>query len=52
MQLCRVTKKKIVIITSLFQEGTTDRSGKGIPSDDYEPVETQDIVFLKLKFDL
>jgi hypothetical protein len=38
-------KKEIVIITSLFQEGTTKRSGKGIPSDGYEPVETESLVF-------
>ena len=37
--------KEIVTVTSLFQEGTTDRSGKGIPSDDYKPVEAGGIVF-------
>ena len=41
--LCRVYQ--IVTVTSVFPEGTTDRSGKGIPSDDYEPVETVSIVF-------
>ena len=45
MQLCRVNQKEIVTVTSVFPEGTTDRSGKGIPSDDYEPVETLSIVF-------
>ena len=43
-QLCRVNQKEIVTVTSVFPEGTTDRSGKGIPSDDYKPVETGGIV--------
>ena len=45
MQLCRVIKRETVTVTSLFQEGTTERSGKGIPSDGYEPVETGSLVF-------
>ena len=44
-QLCRVNKQEIVTVTSVFSEGTTDRSGKGIPSDDYKPVDTGGIVF-------
>ena len=40
-------QKEIVTVTSLFQEGTTDCSGKGIPSDDYKPVETGGIVLWK-----